>query len=281
MFLNHLFGSILLLIILCGTTSSGFAQTTIVPITPPTFPSFDRTITGTISLDRGVADQDYTVEIVLTRRGFRFSGPPSFIVTNPIEDTYRTTARIAKGRSSARYRISNISTIGFNRFALEMVCGECGPVITRQFFTPNGNEFSFSNRVILDGEEIPSRLNLNLSTGFSVFGTVRIKDDEPAPRDLNLRVVISPTNDRSVFIQSGVFIIPSGESSVNYQAGGLRPDIGGQLEIALICENCDDIAPELTRLGRLLPLSQDNFGVDFILKKSIGLSAIVDLLLGD
>lgn len=278
MHINKYFRSVITLLTLVACSLSATAQV-ITP--PPTLPSFSRTVSGIISLDKGIAKENYSVEIILTKRSFRFRGAPFFTISYPIERTYRTTVTIAKGRSSASYRVRNVSTIGFNKFAIELNCNACGSVVANQYFTPSGNQYRFSNSVILDLEEVPNRLNLTLNTGFSVFGTISLKDGEPAPRDLKLLIIASPTNDRSVLLQSAEIIIPSGETSFNYQLGGINPEIGGQLEIGLVCENCDGIAPEFTPLRRLLPLKQDNFDVNFILKKNINISSIINLLLND
>ncbi len=265
-----------------ATPVASLAQSVPIMIPPtPTFPSFSRTIAGTISLDSGVADRDYMVEITITKRSFSFGPPPSFSISYPILDTETTKVSILEGRSSANYVVSGISTIGFNNLVIEMECAGCNAVIPRQYYTLSGNKFSFSSQVVLDGDDVPDRLNLTLTTGTSVFGTISLDDNQPAPRDLRLQLIGIPSRNPSFFVVSDVIELKQGENSLSYQLGGFRPDLGGDLEVSLACDNCEDVGRDLITFKRKLRIDRNNFDVNFVLRPTANLAGIMQLLLLD
>lgn len=270
-----------LVLLALTTTFTTFAQSTpIAAPSPAAMSTLTRAISGIISLDKGVALKRYSVDIILTKRRLRITEAPFFSEIYVVDRTYRTTVSITEGESSSNYRIPGVTTFGAaNKFAIEINCNECGPVVRNQYFTPSGNKFRYSNAVILEREEVPNRLSLDLDTGFSVSGTISLKGDVAAQRDLAIQVVASPINDKAFSFSTQVINFARGETSFNYQLGGIHPNLEGQFKLGLVCDNCDGIAPESTQLRTLFTLGQDNFDADFVLKNSSDISSIIGLLL--
>ena len=262
---------------------AAMSQVVITPIpTLPTFPTFTRSISGTVSLDQGVAIKDYSVRVEVRRYRLEFSTYPYLSSRYVTDDLYTRTVIIRRGSASVAYAVGGISTIGFQNYGIKFVCDDCGPVISEQYLSPAGNQFSFNRTVVYGGDEFPTRQNFTLSTGNSIKGTIRLPDGIVAPRDLEFQIIGTFTANPNVTFRSGSIVIANGGSSFNYEIGGFNPDLGGGATLALICSNCQKFSNARYSHPRVLAFGRNHTGVDFqLFDGSKAIMAAISLLLGD
>ena len=211
--------------------------------TQTTFAQFSRTISGTVTLDQGVAEQNYPVTVTVIEGFERFVSDfrGGFRVVFEERDREQTTVVIPAGQGIAAFRVPGVSTFSLS-YRVLIECERCGVMTGTQYYTDSGTQFFANSDATFSSSELPAFINIVFQTGFSVEGAISLAEGALAPRDLSLQVIgetIESNGSRE--FGSETITVLQGTSSVIYKIRGLRPDLSGSFRLQLICANCEDL----------------------------------------
>lgn len=249
--------------------------------TQTTFAQFSRTISGAVTLDQGVAEQNYPVTVTVIEGFERFVSDfrGGFRVVFEERDREQTTVVIPAGQRTAAYRVPGVSTFSLS-YRVLIECGRCGVMTGTQYYTDSGTQFFANSNATFSNSELPPFIDVVIQTGFSVEGSISLADDALAPRDLSFQVIgetIESNGSRE--FRSETIKLLQGTSSAIYKIRGLRPDLRGSFRLQLNCANCQDLYPDKVRLNSGFPLGQNIVGANFSLREPNSLAPIIFLLL--
>lgn len=237
-------------------------------------PSLVRSVSGIISLDRGQASENYTMEVAVNRHeiDFRpFPLPPRY----PIVETKSVNVTIPRGRSSTSYRVTGVSRFGIS-FSIRITCASCGSVIPTQYAGPDQ---TYTSLVRFDSDELPTQKNISLLTNNFVSGRVRLPAGQTAPKDLTVKVQLRNGSNSSIVLLERNATILRGQSSTTYAFEQISRFGIGLVQPSISCSNCAGLYRANQAYTSLVNTSQNQPGIDFTLREQTTvLSPILYLL---
>jgi len=129
--------------------------------TQTTFAQFSRTVSGTVTLDQGVAEQNYPVTVTVIEGFERFVSDfrGGFRVVFEERDREQTTVVIQTGQRAAAYSVAGVSTVSL-AYRVLIECEKCGVMIGTQYYTDSGTQFFADSNVTFRSSEFPSFINV-------------------------------------------------------------------------------------------------------------------------
>ena len=247
--------ALMLITFLAALSEQVFAQT------PPS----TMTVTGAISLDRGVAAKNYSLLLKIQRHTIVVL--PNLGILFPIVDTKSTTTTMLKGQSTTQYSVAGISTDGTYFSSVRIDCANCDKVIGTQYRGPSGTFTGFSQQVLFNRPvELPEVLDISLLTNNTVTGQVSLPDGMLATRDLKIEVRLLSADGLAITGQRAVFTIQSGNSSATYSINKVSRFGIGIVKAYMNCSNC---SPDF-KGGKVFPNSLNTANnlsnIDFIIE---------------
>ena len=241
-----------------------------------------RSLSGTLTLDTGVASNDYPIDITVRNHSLVVV-PPFFQIIRPI--TSRASARVMlpAGESQLSYQISNIITDPVD-YSIEIRCDGCGDSIPTQYFAPGGNRFGLPDDVFIDPEDLAQTLSLTAITRAKISGTIGLHAQQIAGRDLRFEISVVNSQIPQIVYQITNIVLAPGTSHINYQLTGLpRETSGADYRVRLRCTNCFGRASALQSFMNTLSTSQNHTEIDFTVTgtNSVAVPAVIDLLLNE
>lgn len=231
------------------------------------------TFSGTLRLDHGVAERDYPITVEVRKHSLEIRETCIFVITGsricfpvsvyPIEQRRSKTVTLIKGGNAVSFGVSGVERFGI-KYSVKLTCGGCTELVPIQYFTPSGNTFSSGNSSLLDTEEIPTKLNVELITRTIVSGAIMLPRELRASKNLNLLVTAYELpNETSRLTSPSTVVLPKGESQVEYRLSGLPSgSVGEQMQIVLECTNCPGSRPQIHE--QALSRGVSHSGIDFI-----------------
>ena len=237
-------------------------------------PPLTRSVSGTVSLDRGVADQNYSVNVEVNEHTIVVL-PIPFGIIYPVVGTNSTTVTIAKGRYSTAFRVNGVPTVGI-KFAIRVRCDQCGPVIQTQYVGAEQMFTGFTPAVLFNSDQLPTQINIGLLTNNTLEGSIILPPGQTAPRTLNFQVML--LGSTNVLHSTHTAMLP-GQASTNYKIQDISRFGEGSVQVVAVCSNCAGVYRARQVYPALVNTASNQDGIDFYFQEArLNTGAIMLLL---
>ena len=224
-----------------------------------------------------MAERNYPITVEVRKHSLEFRETCIFIITGsricfpvsvyPIEQTRSKTVMLGQASNTASFGVSGVERFGI-KYSVKLTCGGCSELVPEQYYTPSGNTFSSGNSSLLDSEEIPSRINVELITRTTVTGSIKLPRAKLASKNLQFLVTAYEIPNETYRLTSPLAVeLAKGTNQVDYRLSNLPSgSFTEQMQIVLECTNCPGSRPQIYEqaLGR----GVSHTGIDFTFNPS-------------
>ena len=224
---------------------------------------FDGVVSGQISLANNSARGNYSVQVSVNRHALVVL-PRPFVFIYPKVESWTQTVVIEHGRASTEFAVP-VSTDASNFIAIEINCDACGPVLERQYATPQGMKEGFSTAVFYTTDNLPKQRNIRLLQDNTVSGEVVLPNEEIAPRDLILNILLKSTTNTEEVVRQVTKVIPAGHDRANFYFKKFSRFGEGLVQPVVVCINCETLYSRKTTHSSTLNTRNTHSNVEIIL----------------